>query len=74
MVSRSSRAALSQVLMERLSDLRRVLGYVRVTDSDGLVREQAGMVAENLEAAVNRWAFGRGEDTAMGRITELSFH
>ncbi|KAL7266732.1 hypothetical protein RUND412_010711 [Rhizina undulata] len=38
------------VLKERMKDLERVLGYIRVSDTDGLVREQAGVVGENFVA------------------------
>ncbi|KAF3936206.1 hypothetical protein ABW19_dt0204082 [Dactylella cylindrospora] len=33
---------------QRLEDVIRVLGYVRTTDDDGLVREQAGVLLEQL--------------------------
>jgi hypothetical protein len=46
------------VVKERVQELKRVLGYVRVTDVDGLVREQAGTVEESLEAVVQRGVFG----------------
>jgi len=42
----------------RVRDMKRVLGYVRVTDVDGLVREQAGVVEESLEAVVERGMIG----------------
>ncbi|KAI5815456.1 hypothetical protein BZA77DRAFT_315825 [Pyronema omphalodes] len=47
-----------RVVKERIQELKRVLGYVRVTDVDGLVREQAGTVEESLEAVVQRGVFG----------------
>lgn len=52
------RATVWDVLKNRIGEVRRVLGYVRGSDSDGLVREQAGVVAENLEAVVERWMVG----------------
>ncbi|KAF3915215.1 hypothetical protein ABW20_dc0108156 [Dactylellina cionopaga] len=39
---------LKVVPRERLEDIVRILGYVRATDDDGLVREQAGILLEIL--------------------------
>ncbi|EPS40239.1 hypothetical protein H072_5997 [Dactylellina haptotyla CBS 200.50] len=39
---------LKVVSRERLEDIVRVLGYVRTTDDDGLVREQAGSLVDAL--------------------------
>lgn len=57
---RAWRTDVWKVVRHRIKDLRRVLGYVRVTDVDGLVREQAGVVEENLEAVVARGLVGDG--------------
>ncbi|CUS07346.1 unnamed protein product [Tuber aestivum] len=43
------------VVRGRISEIGRVVGYLRGTDSDGLVREQARVVLENLEAVVGVW-------------------
>ncbi|KAF8536211.1 hypothetical protein BDD12DRAFT_851933 [Trichophaea hybrida] len=61
------------VVKHRVRDMKRVLGYVRVTDVDGLVREQAGVVEENLEAVAQRGMVG-GRGTMgdhVGRIEIL---
>lgn len=50
------------VLKNMVGEVRRVLGYVRGSDNDGLVREQTGVVADNLEAVVERWMLGRSAD------------
>ena len=57
---RAWRTDVWKVVKRRIKDLRRVLGYVRVTDVDGLVREQVGVVEENLEAVVARGLVGDG--------------
>lgn len=57
---RAWRADVWEIVKCRIKDLRRVLGYVRVTDVDGLVREQVGVVEENLEAVVARGLVGDG--------------
>jgi hypothetical protein len=61
-----------KVLEHRVKDLKRVLGYIRVTDVDGLVREQAGVVEENLMSVLERRMLG--DRTAMqdlaGRVLE----
>ena len=50
-----------RVVVERGKEVGRCLGYVRYTDADGLVREQAGVVLENLEALrERRMVGGRG--------------
>lgn len=46
------------VLKNRVGEVRRVLGYVRGSDNDGLVREQTGVVADNLEAVIEWWMLG----------------
>lgn len=55
---RAWKATVWDVLKNRVGEVRRVLGYVKGSDNDGLVREQAGVVAENLEAVVERWVLG----------------
>lgn len=55
---RSWREGVWEVIRARVGEVRRVLGYVRGADNDGLVREQAGVVGENLEAVVERWMLG----------------
>lgn len=52
------RVTVWDVLKNRVGEVRRVLGYVRGSDNDGLVREQTGVVADNLEAVVERWVLG----------------
>lgn len=52
------KATVWDILKNRVGEVRRVLGYVRGSDNDGLVREQAGVVSENLEAVVERWMMG----------------
>lgn len=52
------KATVWDVLRNRVGEVQRVLGYVRGSDNDGLVREQAGVVSENLEAVVERWMIG----------------
>lgn len=52
------RVTVWDVLKNRVGEVRRVLGYVRGSDNDGLVREQTGVVADNLEAVVERWMLG----------------
>lgn len=64
------RTAVWDVVKNRAGEIRRVLGYVRVSDNDGLVREQAGVVGENLEAVVERWMLG-GSSGGVGRIVEI---
>ncbi|KAI5798955.1 hypothetical protein EDC01DRAFT_649849 [Geopyxis carbonaria] len=46
------------VIQQRIPDIRRVVGYVRATDEDGLVREQASVVVENMDAVVQRRVLG----------------
>ncbi|KAK6345949.1 hypothetical protein TWF730_010287 [Orbilia blumenaviensis] len=46
--SRGTVELLRVIPKERLGDIVRVLGYTRVTDDDGLVREQAGVLVETL--------------------------
>ena len=53
-----------EVVKGRIIEIRRVVGYLLVTDSDGLVREQARVVIENLDAAVGVWV-GRGGASAL---------
>ncbi|KAA8902082.1 hypothetical protein FN846DRAFT_780737 [Sphaerosporella brunnea] len=55
---RTWRGDVWKVLQARVGDIKRVLGYVRVTDVDGLVREQAGVVEENLAAVLERRMLG----------------
>lgn len=55
---RAWRAGVWAVVKPRAGDLKRVLGYVRVTDVDGLVREQAGAVEDSVEAVVERAMLG----------------
>lgn len=56
------KATVWDVLKDRVGEVRRVLGYVRGSDNDGLVREQAGVVSENLEAVVEWWMMGGSAD------------
>ncbi|CAZ84567.1 unnamed protein product [Tuber melanosporum] len=55
-----------EVVRERVSVIRRVVGYLGVTDGDGLVREQARVVMENLEAVVWVWVGRGGTSVAVG--------
>jgi len=48
-----------EVVKGRIVEIRRVVGYLVVTDGDGLVREQARAVMENLDGVVGVW-LGRG--------------
>lgn len=52
------RAEVWGVLNHRLKDVKRTLRYLVATDNDGLVREQAAVVLENLEAVIERWMVG----------------
>lgn len=47
-----------EVVRGKRAEVRRCLGYVRHTDNDGLVREQAGVVVGNLEAVEERAVVG----------------
>jgi hypothetical protein len=70
---RTWRTDVWKVLQRRVNDIRRVLGYVRVTDVDGLVREQAGAVEENLAAVLERRMLGGAAEMPQdlgGRILE----
>jgi len=53
-----------EVVKGRIVEIRRVVGYLLVTDGDGLVREQARAVMENLDAVVGIWV-GRGGASAL---------
>ncbi|PUU78089.1 hypothetical protein B9Z19DRAFT_984235 [Tuber borchii] len=53
-----------EVVKGRIVEIRRVVGYLLVTDGDGLVREQARVVIENLDAVVGVWV-GRGGASAL---------
>ncbi|KAG0635627.1 hypothetical protein HOY80DRAFT_1024952 [Tuber brumale] len=59
-----------EVVRGRVSEIRRVMGYLGVTDGDGLVREQTRVVMENLEAVVWIWV-GRGSAGAGGMLGNL---
>ncbi|TGZ85346.1 hypothetical protein EX30DRAFT_392699 [Ascodesmis nigricans] len=52
------KTAVWNVVREKREEVARVLGWVRATDEDGLVREQAGMVVENLRAVLERGMIG----------------
>ena len=53
-----------EVVKGRIVEIRRVVGYLVVTDGDGLVREQARVVMENLDGVVGVWV-GRGGASAL---------
>ncbi|KAI5846994.1 hypothetical protein BZA05DRAFT_426726 [Tricharina praecox] len=55
-----------RVVAPRVRDIRRVLGYVAVTDNDGLVREQVAVVEGNLGAVVERGMVGGRGQVEMG--------
>ncbi|PWW73339.1 hypothetical protein C7212DRAFT_284873 [Tuber magnatum] len=54
------REGMWEVVKGRVSEIGRVVGYLGGTDMDGLVREQAGVVLENLEAVVEVQGCGSG--------------
>lgn len=59
-LDRRSDSTAYTILAERANDIRRSLAYTRVADGDGLVREQASVVGENVEACLERRALGIG--------------